>query len=627
MITAPPAITSSIAGVTGPQPGEGFQAFPLAEVEHSIASRFRAQVARNPDALAIQEAARSLSYSELDALANRVAHAILAFAPRATTPVALLLAGGVTQVVGLLGVLKAGCFYVPVDPMLPSSRISAILEDTAPALLMVCNATEELAHAVVGGNTPILNLDALGEGLSASDPGIAISPDALAYVLFTSGTTGRPKGVMQIQRNVLHNVMRHTNAFLIGCKDRQTLLYSYSVYGGTRDIFNALLNGASLHVYSVAQHGVSGLAQWLLQERVNIYCSVATVFRHFLQTLTQPVSFTDLRLIKLGGEATYSRDIEQLRPLLQGGCAVHCGLGATETGLARTYWVSGDTQIGSASVPLGYAVAGMEVLLLDEGGQAVAPGEIGEIVIQSPYLALGYWGNEQLSQTCFALSEDKSELRRYRTGDLGVMNVDGCLEHRGRKDFQVKIRGNRVEIAEVEQSLLGLPEIAEALILPKPDARGENRLVAYVVEKPGQACSLPGVRRALSENLPSFMLPEAIVVIPVFPQLANGKINRKVLPEPEFKISRQSQAYVPAHTPFEHELVRLWEKTLNLETVGIDDNFFELGGHSLQATRILAEFADGLDTRIPVKVLFENPTIRELALQTMNILSLDEKIQ
>jgi len=627
MITDPPAFAPLIAGLSGPKSGEGFQAFPLAEVEQSIASRFRTQVARNPDALAIEEGDRSLSYSELDALANRMAHAILAITPQTTSPVALLLATSLRQIVGLLGVLKAGRFYVPVDAALPAARISAILEDTAPALLIVCNATVAQAYAVVGGNTPILNLDKPGEGLSASDPGIEISPDALAYVLYTSGTTGRPKGVVQTQRNVLHNVMRHTNTFLIGCGDRQTLLYLYSVYGGSRDIFNALLNGASLHAYSVAQDGVSGLAQWLRQKRVNIYCSVATVFRHFFQTLTLPESFPDLRLIKLGGEATYSRDIEQLRPLLQGGCVVHCGLGATETGLARTYWVHRDTQIGSPSVPLGYEVAGMELLLLDENGQAVAPGEIGEIVIQSSYLALGYWDNEQLSQTCFALSEDNPELRRYQTGDLGVMHSGGCLEHRGRKDFQVKIRGNRVEIAEVEQSLLGLPEIAEALVLPRPDAQGENRLVAYVVEKPGQACSLPGIRRALSENLPNFMLPEAIVVLPVFPQLANGKINRKALPEPEFQISRQSQAYVQALTPFEHELVRIWEKTLNLEGVGIDDNFFELGGHSLQASRILAAFANGLDIQIPVKVLFDNPTIRELALQTMCILSLDEKSQ
>lgn len=619
-----PGFTSRLEGQSGPKPGNGFRAFPLAEIEQSIAGRFRTQVARNPDAVAIRDAEGTLSYGELNACSNRVAQAILALDLPPARGVALLLETSRSQVVGLLAVLKAGRFYVPVDPALPTARIAAILDDTAPALLVVCNSTKAQALAAAHARTPILNLDALAEGLPACEPGVGVSPDALAYVLYTSGTTGRPKGVMQNQRNVLHNVLRHTDAFQIGCGDRQTLLYSYSVYGGTRDIFNALLNGATLHAYSVARHGVSGLAQWLRQERITIYCSVATVFRHLFQTLAPPAPFPDLRLIKLGGEATYLRDVDRLRPLLSEGCVVHCGLGATETGLARTYWVNRDSEIECASVPLGYEVEGVETLLLDESGQPVMTGEVGEIVIQSRYLALGYWGNEQLSRTCFSMLEN-AELRQYRTGDLGVMNADGCLEHRGRKDFQVKIRGNRVELAEVEQSLLDLPEVAEAVVLAKQDSQGEARLVAYVVPKPDHECTLQSIRRTLAGRLPNFMLPEAMVAMTTLPQLSNGKIDRQALPQPTFQISRQRQAYAPAQTPFEHELVRIWEKTLKLEGVGTDDNFFELGGHSLQATRILAEFAEVLGTPIPVNVLFENPTIRELALQTMNILTLDEK--
>ncbi len=566
-----------------------------------------------------------MSYGELDALSNRLAHAIVALNVLATTPVALLLDTKLAQIVGLLGVLKSGHGYVPIDPTLPAARVVAIIEDTAPMLLVVCDATESQGSTASGGCLHVLNLEALDEALPVSDPEVDIAPDALAYALFTSGTTGRPKGVMQSQRNVLHNVMRHTNSFLIGRGDRQTLLYSYAVYGGTRDIFNALLNGASLHVYSVAQHGVSGLAKWMLQERISIYCSVATVFRHLLHTLTQSASFPALRLIKLGGEATYRRDIEQLQPFLKDGCVVHCGLGATETGLARTYWVDRDTRITKHTVPLGYPVEGMDVLLLDEAGQSVLPGEIGEIVIHSPYVALGYWGNEALSQSCFSASETSPGARRYRTGDLGVMREDGCIEHRGRKDFQVKIRGNRVEIAEVEQTLLGLPQIAEAVVMPKPDMQGENRLVAYVVARPGHDCFLPMIRKSLAVSLPSFMLPEAMVVLAEFPQLANGKINRKALPEPDFQTARQHQAYAAARTPFEHELVRLWEKMLGIKAVGIDDNFFELGGHSLLATRVLAEFVDGLDIQPPVTVLFEHPTIRGLALHVMKLLAQDEE--
>ena len=582
------------------------------ETEASIPLRFEAQVRLQPNKLAIQSDTGALTYAELNAHANRQAHALIAAGHSTAEPIALLLDQGAAYISALLGVLKAGHCYVPLDPANPSVRNEQMLEDAGARCIVTHRDNLELARSLAAGRCEVLDVDALAPDAPSHDPAIAVSPDALAYVLYTSGSTGRPKGVMMDHRAVLHNMMRHAQAFDIRPEDRQSLLYTCSVYGGTRDIFNALLTGASLHVFSVKQQGVAGLAQWLKDSGITIYCSVATVFRQFVATLSASDAFPALRLIKLGGEASHRKDIDLYRAHFSKACMLHCGLGSTETGVVRHFFVDHQMELPGSAVPLGYPIPGMEVLLLGEDGKPVKLGEIGEIVIRSRYVARGYWHRPDLNNSVFAPDETDSEARLYRTGDLGVLRSDGCLEHRGRKDFQVKVRGNRVELAEIEIALRDLEGVAHAAVTVRKDRHEQNYLVAYVVARE-RKLTTSALRAALVTRLPDYMVPSVFVMMDCLPQTPNGKIDRQALPAPTSNRPELAQAYLAPRTGLEAELAALWAELLGVESVGVRDNFFELGGHSLIAVTLMARVRQQYERVLPLATLFKAGTVEKLA--------------
>jgi thioesterase domain-containing protein len=417
---------------------------------------------------------------------------------------------------------------------------------------------------------------------------------------------------MHDHRTLVHNALRHKEAFQITPADRQTLLYSCSVYGGIRDILNALLSGASLHTFNVRKRGVQPLADWLLRSRISIYCSVATVFRQLAATLTSREQFPDLRLVKLGGEASHRNDIELFRTHFAPTCRLHCGLGSTETGVVRHFFIDPNTHIDGEAVPLGYAIADMDVVLLNEQGTPVGRGEIGEIVVRSRFIARGYWRRPDLNEQLFGCDPEDARIRTYRTGDLGVLRADGCLEHRGRKDGQIKIRGNRVEVAEVECALRSLKEVAHAAVVVRLDKGGENYLAAYVVAR-AEPLSIGELRRGLAKRLPEHMLPAAFVELDSMPQTPNGKIDRQALPQPEVFRPELDQAYVAPRNRLEQRQVELWSSLLGIERIGVYDDFFELGGNSLIAVQLVAKIRAEHGILLPLSVLFEARTIAALA--------------
>ncbi len=587
------------------------QPFSTSGAEDSIVQRFEAQVQRNPDRLAIRSTHGQLTYAELNTLANQRAHALLERNLPPDQPVALLLEQGAAYVSALLGTLKAGLCYVPLDPANPPARNAQMLQDCGARCLVSSAGHIELARSIAREGTAILNVDELPRRAPSENPRVALSGDALAYVLYTSGSTGRPKGVVMDHRSVVHNVARHTQAFGITPEDRQTLLYTCSVYGGTRDIFNALLNGASLHTFPVKQLGVAGLSQWLRDSRITIYCSVATVFRQFVATLEGPERFPSLRLIKLGGEATHRRDVELYREHFPSSCVLHCGLGSTETGVVRHYFVDQHTDISKA-VPLGYPIDDVEVMLLDEQGAPVSPGEVGEIVIRSRYIARGYWRRPDLNSTVLVTDARDPQIRLYRSGDLGVLRADGCLEHRGRKDFLVKVRGNRVELGEIESALRELDGIAHAAVAARLDRRNHNYIVAYFVAN-DEPPTTSALRAALAARLPDYMIPSVFMRLAALPQTPNGKIDRQALPEPDAGRPELEHAYVAPRTALESTLSVLWADLLDLDRVGVQDDFFDLGGDSLTAVTLMAHIRRQFDQMLPLASLFEFGTVGKLA--------------
>jgi amino acid adenylation domain-containing protein len=595
-----------VTGSAGP-----FVAFPRAAIEQSIAARFEEQAARHGDRLAVRTATESLTYRQLDAWANRLAHGILARRGNDPEPIGLLMSQGAPLVAAILGILKAGKMYVPMDPSHPQGRNACTLEDAGVALIITDRADPAAAPIQESSARSVMPIDELGFGHPEQAPHLPLSGDTLAYVYYTSGSTGRPKGVFDTHRNVLHNIMRYSNSLQICPLDRLTLLQSPSFSGAVSSLFSALLNGAAVFPYDVAREGMGrSLASWLVREQITIYHSVPMIFRSIAHGQGP---FPSIRIIRLEGDAASRVDVELYRRHFEPGCVLVNGLGATETGITRQFFMSRETPLPHGIVPIGYATEDMHALLLDDGGQEVGVGPVGQIAIRSRYLASGYWRQPELTRAAFLPGPAGSGERIYLTGDLGRFQPDGCLEYLGRQGAGLKIRGHRVEPAEVERALLTLDAIREAAVVSGTDPRGNGRLVAYLVPAGRPPVPVPVLRRALAGTLPDYMIPTRFVFLDQLPLSENGKVDRAALPAPGEGQVERATAYVPPRDPLEERLVGIWEELLNTQPVGVTDNFFDLGGDSLLAASLVLSLEQITTKELPATTIVTAPTIEQLA--------------
>ena len=592
-------------------PNGRFLEFSREETDQSIPERFEKIAQKYPDRLAVKTKNHSLTYNDLNSTANRIAYTILSQRGRKNEPVALLMEHDAPVIAAILGALKAGKFYVPLDPSLPHLRVKYILEDLQASYIVTNNKNLPLAKSLAGTVLDLVNIDEL-DSLPDGNPCIGIQPESLSWVIYTSGSTGKPKGVIQNHLNVLHFMMNYTNALHICLDDRLTLLYSFSVNGGAHDIFAALLNGAALFPLDLKEDGFTHLGDWLIEERITIYHSVPTVFRQFVEVLTSQSEFPDIRIIRLGGEPVYKRELDFFKKLFSKDCILVNRLGSSETGSLRMYFVNKETQISGNLVPVGYAVMDNEILLVDDAGKQIA-GDEGEIAVKTRYVSPGYWGRPDLTDAVFLPSPTGGEERIYRTGDLGRMLPDGCLLHLGRKDFFVKIRGYRIDIDEIEAALRGCPSIKEAVVVARNNNSGDERLVAYLVPTVQPGPKVDELRRFLNEKLPDYMIPHDFVTLEAIPLTDTRKVDRKALPDPGTSRPELTPPYVAPRTPIEKELAKIWAEVLSTDEVGIHDDFFDLGGHSLSATRIISRVIATFKLQLSVRALFDSPTVAAMS--------------
>jgi acyl-coenzyme A synthetase/AMP-(fatty) acid ligase len=379
------------------------------------------------------------------------------------------------------------------------------------------------------------------------------------------------------------------------------------------NIFGGLLNGAALFPFNLKEEGLSDLVDWLITAEITVYHSVTTVFRHLLDALTGEEVFPRLRLIELTGEPVSPREVERFKHYFPSHCLLHNRMAATEMSLIRQYFIDKETPITRRTVPVGYEVADTEILLLGETGEEVGVNQIGEIAIKSPYLALGYWRKPDLTQAAFVPDPAGGSARIYRTGDLGCMRPDGCLEHLGRKDSQVKIRGHRVETVEIETALLEHTAVKEVVVLAQEDARGDKRLVAYVVPAGKPEPTVSELRGAVQAKLPDYMVPSVFVLLDVLPLLPNRKVDRQALPVPEMVRPDIDTAFVAPRTAVEGELAGIWTDVLKLNHVGLHDNFLELGGDSLLGAEVVSRLRRAFQVNLSLRDFFRTPTVAGLA--------------
>lgn len=594
-------------------PSGTFIAFKQEEIEQSIPARFEQQVLTNPDRIAIKTRYSTLTYSALNQEANRIARALVQSRGEGSEPLALLLDKDTPFFATMLGVLKAGKIYVPLDPAFPQPRLAAMLEDSQARLLITNTKNLALAKTITQGECEIYHIEEIDANLSPVNLGLTLSPDTLAAIFYTSGSTGQPKGVAHNHRNVLHAAMSHINSLHLCKEDRLSLLYSCSFSASTRVIFGAWFNGATLYPFDLQEDRVTHLASWLIQEEITIYQSVASVFRQFASNLTGEEKFPRLRAICVGSEPVTKRDVALYKAHFPAECVLVNTLAANETGSISQYFIDKTSSIPGDIVPVGYAAPDKGVLLLDETGQVVGKNQIGEIAVKSCYLAQGYWRKPELTQKVFR-SDPASETRRiYLTGDLGRMASDGCLEHLGRKDWQVKMHGRWIELGKIEASLLALDCIKDAVVMVQEDQAGRQRLVAYLVPAKEPLPAPDTLRGFLQKTLPAFMIPSLFVPLETLPRTATGKVNRRTLPVPGTRRPELRTLYVAPQTPLEETLAAIWAEVLGLNPIGIHDHFLDVGGNSLLAMQIISRIIHTFRVDLPVRALFEAPTVADMA--------------
>jgi amino acid adenylation domain-containing protein len=577
-------------------------------LEESIPGRFEKYVRRYPDWIAFKTKRKTLSWDALNRAANRVARTVLATYQNREKPIALLVDQENSIIAGL-GVLKTGGFYVPLAPSHPLARNNYILTETEAVLILTDRNHLALARELAQTNYPIINIDELDPGLSTENLGVAISPYAFTYIAYTSGSTGEPKGVINTHRRVMHGI-GHDKRFKLGPADRFT-----NVGSSESNAFYALLSGAGSFPWYVKEEGLAHLADWLVQEEITVYRSGPRVFREFVSTLTGKEEFPKLRVINLAGEPMRRDDVELYKKHFSSDCLLINTLGTREVGPFRVYVIGKETEIIGEIVPVGYAMPDKEVLLLDNDGQKVGFNQVGEIAVKSRYLSMGYWRRPDLTKAKFLPDSEGGDHRIYLTGDLGRMSPDGCLEHLGRKDFQVKIRGLRVDVSEVENALASHPSVKEAIVTARKDHSGDARLVAYFVPNSGLAPTVNSLRNVLQGKLPDHMIPSAFVKLDAIPLTVtgSGKVDHRAFPDPSQNRPELDMPFVSPRTPAENELARIWSEVLALNEVGIHDNFFDLGGHSLAATRVVSQVIKTFQLEIPLHSLFQAPTVAEMA--------------
>jgi amino acid adenylation domain-containing protein len=580
----------------------------------TIHGRFEKQVLKCPSQSAIRSRDADITYASLNNAANRIARAILAGCGDAGGQVALLFGLGPAAISAIIGTLKSGKVYVPMDPAWPYDWASYILDDSEATAILADHRTIGMAEELARSKCRVINIDEIGHELSDENPGSTGSPDSPAYILYTSGSTGRSKGVVHTHRNLLQQIRNYTNNVGITPEDRLLLLHSLSFGASPMNLYGSLLNGATVFPYSVKEYGVSRLADWIAAEQITVCHFGPTLFRHFAGALTGESRFPALRLINLGGETVYARDVELFKNHFERGCILVNSLACTEVGTFAQYFVDHDSEVSGERIPAGHAFGDIEISLVDDNGDEAEEGQAGEIVLRSGYLSLGYWRNPELTRKVFCVDPDRAGTRIFSTGDMGRMSPDGVLEHIGRKDFQVKIRGYRIEIAEVEAVLRGLAGIKEAVVVGVDEQLGDKRLVAYLVaDEDRERQSVTVLRAQLGQRLPEYMIPAQFVFIDSLPLTQSGKMDRNSLREPKI-IDRPSlrEGFVGPRTEIESMLVKIWARLLNIRQVGIDDNFFELGGDSLAAIELLRLIEREYGKRFLPYELLQSPTIRQI---------------
>jgi amino acid adenylation domain-containing protein len=607
-ISALPLLDAAERAAVLAAPNDTVRAYDL---ETTLGEMFAAQAARTPDAVALVDGAREVTYRELDERANRIAHALRRRGVGTDARVGIYLERSPDLVAAVLGTLKAGAAYVPLDPGYPAERVGYMLDDSRAAVLLTHAA---LAGALPAHGAEVLRLDADAAAIAAEpagDPGVRAAPGSLAYVIYTSGSTGRPKGVAMHQRPLVNLLRWQIDRWGAGAAARTLQFTSISFDVSFQEILSTLCSGGTLVlVDDEVRRDPAALLDVLRERRVERLFLPFIALQHLAEAARGAERLpTALREVITAGEALRTTDaIAEFFTRVP--CVLENQYGPSETHVVTAHALAGEPGSWPVLPPIGRAVDNGRVYVLDARLEPVPPGVPGELYLGGEPVARGYLDRPALTVERFVPDPyGAAGSTMYRTGDRVRLLADGELEFLGRADQQVKVRGYRIEPGEVEAALEAHPAVREAVVVAREDRPGDRRLVAYVVPHAGAVPA--GLRESLRGRMPEYMVPSAFLVLERLPLTPSGKVDRRALPAPE--AGGEAEGYVAPRTPAEEVLAALWGEVLGAERVGAHDDFFELGGHSLLAARVAARIRTAFGVELPLRALFEAPRLSALA--------------
>jgi acyl-CoA synthetase (AMP-forming)/AMP-acid ligase II len=508
--------------------------FDSCEVEGTILDRFARIVDRHGDKTAIHDSVDRISYRELDSMANRVANQILLRLGAGPEPVALLYRPGVEHCAAQLGVLKSGKFFASFDHSAGVEGLDSLAGNLAPHLILHDSQLKQQAVRLATALKDCEVLDTSGtlaDADGAAPTELAAGPDSIAYIVYTSGSTGRAEGVVVSHRSLLHMVRIQTITGHLGGRDRALQICHLSGAASVSEIYSMLLSGGTLYPFDLKALGTSELVRFLERERITVCTLVPVVFRLLTESQPDGTRFEDMRLVRLSGDRILKRDHTAFRRCFTGSCVLRASLGAAEAMIYSHFNVRADSEIGREFLPAGYVLPDYEVKIVDDAGNSMCVGEVGEIAVRSRYLAFGYWRNSKLTAERFPKPVNVEAGRCFLTRDIGYFEPDGCLIHLGRKDSRVKIHGKLVNTGDIEEFLLARNRIEQTAVLSVPGPLGESMLICFFVATPGTGSASGDIKSALKDRFPLEVVPRRVIQLQAFPVTGRNKIDRRQMIE------------------------------------------------------------------------------------------------
>jgi len=568
-----------------------------------------------PKNIAIRCDGQKYLYTDLNKYSNQLAHKIIDKIGSGPANIAILFENNYELIVSILAILKAGKSFVPLEINFPLARNKAIIDDARCELILSKKKHLNKAQQLTDDNSIICVDDDLSN-FSKKNVESGSTPESLAFIVYTSGSTGNPKGAKHTHRSFIHLVMRFNEICPSNNNDIFGIFLSPAFSAHAFIMFTALLNGSCLSLYNIKSNMLSVFLHWFEKEKISVSMMIPSFLRHVLAVIENKKTLGHLRNLIIGGESLYRSDVEKLRKFLKKNTSIINILASTETYVCCALVFDSDTLLKGNNIPVGYPVKDMDIAIIDENGNNADINKIGKIRISSKYISTGYW-NDDLNRDIICREKEDKDIVTFNSSDLGYIMEDGCIVHVGREENFIKLRGFRINLNEITNILLENKDVSEAICIMKKNQVGAEQIIAYLVPASDNTPDIEFLKVKLVRLLPDYMIPSHFVILEKLPNNSSGKTDLKKLPDIEWGNLQENSEYTKAGSKLETEIVGIFESSLKIKPIGIRNNFMKIGADSLSLFLVFNKIEKKYNIKLKVDSILNDPTIEALA-RTIN---------